>query len=54
MLLTAAHRMLGLWENTNATFVLEAIGLALFGVSWLIASHFLPFFEHSSGRMKLV
>ena len=31
----------------------EALGLALFGVSWLIASHFLPFFEHPSERMKL-
>lgn len=53
MFFMAANTIFDLWPNTTATFLLEAIGLALFGVSWLIASHFLPFFEHPSERMKL-
>lgn len=42
------------WEKTNAIFILEAVALSLFGVSWLIASHFFVYFEHPSERMKLV
>jgi hypothetical protein len=53
MLLIAAKGAFHWWANTNATFIFEAAGLGLFGVSWLIASHFLPFFEHPSERMKL-
>jgi len=53
MFFMAANAIFDLWPNTTATFLLEAIGLALFGVSWLVASHFLPFFEHPSERMKL-
>lgn len=53
MLLIAAKGIFGWWQNTNATFLFEAVGLALFGISWLIASHFLPFFDHPSERRKL-
>lgn len=41
------------WSGGNAVFVFEAIALALFGVSWMIASHFLPYFEHRDERRSL-
>lgn len=53
MLAIGAKWVFGLWDGTNAVFVFEAIGLALFGVSWLIASHFLPFFDHPTDRQAL-
>jgi hypothetical protein len=53
MLVMAAQHLFHWWPDTSATFMLEAVGLGLFGLSWLIASHFLPFFEHPSERMKL-
>ncbi|MBQ5940618.1 MULTISPECIES: hypothetical protein [unclassified Massilia] len=51
--LIAAHKFFGLWPAFNVTFNGEAIGLALFGVSWLVASHFLPYFDHPGERMKV-
>lgn len=53
MALIAVNGLFDLWPDANLTFYCEAAGLALFGVSWLIASHFLPYFEHPSERMKL-
>ena len=53
MALIAVNGLFDLWPEANLSFYCEAAGLALFGVSWLIASHFLPYFEHPSERMKL-
>jgi hypothetical protein len=38
---------------TNATFWAEAFALELFGVAWLIASHYLPFVTDNAERQKL-
>lgn len=53
MALIAVNHLFHLWSDAYFTFYCEATGLALFGVSWLIASHFLPYFEYPSERMKL-
>jgi hypothetical protein len=53
MLSMGAVSQFELWPHTNAILILETIGLALFGFSWLIASHVVPAFDHPSERVLL-
>jgi hypothetical protein len=49
---TAAPDLLGFWDRFNLTFVLEAVGLAAFGLSWMIKGRFLPVFEDAAARSQ--
>ena len=53
MLVMGAIVQFELWPNTNAILIFETIGLVLFGLSWLVASHVVPTFDHPSERMSL-
>jgi hypothetical protein len=53
MSLIALNKLIGERSESSLVFYCETIGLALFGVSWLIASHFLPYFDHPDERMKV-